>query len=82
MPRAPRSSPEAVPGRTLAVENYDPITALSLRREGELSLRSWLASVRVADEAAWFARDDLAPFFLSGARTVWQAAGYRLRFRR
>ena len=72
----------AVPGRSLLVENYDPITALSLRREGELSLRSWLASVRAADEAAWFARDDLAPFFLSGARTVWQAAGYRLRFRR
>lgn len=70
---------EAVPGRALVVENFDPIAALAHRREGELSLRSWMASVRAADEAAWFARDDLAPFFLTGARTLWQAAQNRLR---
>ena len=68
-----------MPGRALVVENYDPIAALAQRREGDLSLRSWLASVRAADEAAWFARDDLAPFFLTGARTLWQAAGNRMR---
>jgi predicted ATP-grasp superfamily ATP-dependent carboligase len=72
----------AVPGRTLVVENYDAIAALTQRREGSLSMRSWLASVRRADEAAWFARDDLAPFFLSGARTLWEAAGHRLRRKR
>jgi predicted ATP-grasp superfamily ATP-dependent carboligase len=70
---------EAVPGRTLIVENYDPIAAFAHRRQGNLSMRSWLASVRAADEAAWFARDDLAPFFLTSARTLWQAAGHRLR---
>lgn len=70
---------DAVPGRSLLVENYDPIAARILRREGELSLRSWLRSARAADEAAWFARDDLAPFFLAGARTLWQAASNRLR---
>ena len=70
---------DAVPGRALVVENYDPIAALAHRREGDLSLRSWLASVRRADEAAWFARDDLAPFFLAGARTLWQSAEHRLR---
>jgi predicted ATP-grasp superfamily ATP-dependent carboligase len=69
----------AVPGRSLVVENYDPIAALALRREGELSLRSWIASVRAADEAAWFARDDLAPFVLTGARALWKAAEKRLR---
>jgi D-aspartate ligase len=70
---------DPVPGRSLLVENYDPIAARILRQEGELSLRSWLASARAADEAAWFARDDLAPFFLAGARTLWQAASNRLR---
>jgi D-aspartate ligase len=73
---------EAVPGRALIVENFDPIAALAYRREGTLSLRSWLASVRSADEAAWFACDDLAPFFLTGARTLWQAVENRLRLRR
>jgi hypothetical protein len=61
------------------VENYDPLAARDYRREGSLSLRSWLSSVRAADEAAWFARDDVAPFFVAGARTLWQAAGNRLR---
>ena len=70
---------DAVPGRALVVENYDPIAALAHRREGDLSLRSWLASVRRADEAAWFARDDLAPFVLAGVRTLWQSAHHRLR---
>ncbi|NUR62064.1 MAG: carboxylate--amine ligase, partial [Catenulispora sp.] len=70
---------EAMPGRTMVVENYDPIAALGYRREGSLSMRSWLASLRGADEAAWFARDDLAPFFLAGARTLWQAAENRVR---
>ncbi|GAA1961549.1 hypothetical protein GCM10009838_17690 [Catenulispora subtropica] len=69
---------DAVPGRALVVENFDPLAALGYRREGTLSTRSWLASLRAADEAAWFARDDLAPFFLSGARTLWQAAKNRL----
>ncbi|MEY9930855.1 D-aspartate ligase [Catenulispora sp. GP43] len=70
---------EAVPGRALVVENYDPIAARELRREGDLSLRSWLASARAADEAAWFAWDDPAPFFLAGARMVWEAVEHRLR---
>jgi D-aspartate ligase len=69
----------AVPDRALVVENYDPLAARAYRREGTLSMRSWLASMRAADEAAWFARDDLAPFFLSGARSLWLAAENRLR---
>ncbi|NUP53686.1 MAG: carboxylate--amine ligase [Catenulispora sp.] len=70
---------EAVPDRALVVENYDPLAARDYRREGSLSIRSWLSSVRAADEAAWFALDDLAPFFLTGTRTLWQAAENRLR---
>ena len=70
---------QAVAGRSLMVENYDPLAARAHRREGNLSLRSWLASVRETDEAAWFARDDLAPFVLTGVRTLWLAAESRLR---
>jgi D-aspartate ligase len=51
-------------GRTFMVENYDPMTALSYWRGGELGLRGWLASMRGVDETAWFARDDLRPFGL------------------
>jgi D-aspartate ligase len=61
-------------GRAFLVENYDPIGALGYWRRGELQLGSWLASLRQADELAWFARDDLRPFGLMclrmGARGV------------
>jgi hypothetical protein len=42
---------------------------------GHLSLRAWIHSLRGIDEAAWFARDDLAPFF----RMLWQLARRALR---
>ncbi|MGH3670368.1 MAG: carboxylate--amine ligase, partial [Pseudonocardiaceae bacterium] len=59
-------------GRSLLVENYDPIAALAYRHSG-LDLRSWVSSVRRADELAWFARDDLAPFGLMCLRMGWRA---------
>jgi len=55
---------EQINGRGFLVENYDPIGAFGYWRSGELGLRSWLASLRTVDEAAWFARDDLRPFGL------------------
>jgi D-aspartate ligase len=63
----------AVSGRRFLVENYDPIAALRYYRRGELSLRSWAASLRQLDELAWFARDDLAPFGLMCVRMGWRA---------
>jgi predicted ATP-grasp superfamily ATP-dependent carboligase len=62
--------PEGAPvnGRRFLVENYDPIGALGYWRNGELRLRPWLASLRQADELAWFARDDLRPFGLMCVR--------------
>jgi D-aspartate ligase len=60
------------------VENYDPISALARLRAGQLSLRPWLASVRGADEWAWFARDDLLPFGLMCVRMGWRAATRKL----
>ena len=66
----PAGSPRL--GRSLLVENYDPIAALAYRRSG-LDLRSWASSVRRADELAWYARDDLAPFGLMCLRMGWRA---------
>lgn len=62
-------------GRRFLVENYDPIAALGYRRSGELSLLWWLMSLRLVDEMAWFARDDLAPFGLMCLRMGWRAMG-------
>lgn len=62
-------------GRRFLVENYDPIAALGYRRTGELSLLWWLMSLRLVDEMAWYARDDLAPFGLMCLRMGWQAMG-------
>ncbi|MGH3937481.1 MAG: carboxylate--amine ligase [Pseudonocardiaceae bacterium] len=70
----PISAGAPLTGRRFLVENYDPIAALGYRRSGELSLLSWVMSLRLVDEVAWFARDDLAPFGLmclrSGARAL------------
>jgi D-aspartate ligase len=63
-----------VDGRSFVVENYDPVSALGRWRAGELGWRSWLASVRAADEWAWFASDDLRPFGLMCVRMGWRAA--------
>lgn len=65
---------EQVSGRRFLVENYDPISALSHWRSHELDVRSWLASLRTVDEAAWFATDDLRPFGLMCLRMGWRLA--------
>jgi predicted ATP-grasp superfamily ATP-dependent carboligase len=70
---------EPLPGRTLAIENYDPIAMRAYRRSAGLTRRSWWSSFRAADEYAWFARDDLAPFAATAVRTVWNEAAHRLR---
>ena len=63
----------ALAGRRFLVENYDPIAALDYRRSGELSILWWLMSLRLVDEMAWYARDDLAPFGLMCLRMGWRA---------
>lgn len=67
-----------VDDRSFVVENYDPVSALRRWRAGDLDWRSWLASVRGADELAWFARDDLRPFGLMCARFGWRAVTRKL----
>jgi len=60
--------------RRFLVENYDPLGALGYLRRGELSVGSWLKSLRGVDEVAWFARDDLRPFGLMCLRMGWRLA--------
>lgn len=60
--------------RRFLVENYDPLGALGYLRSGELSVGSWVKSLRGVDEVAWFARDDLRPFGLMCLRMGWRLA--------
>jgi D-aspartate ligase len=60
--------------RRFLVENYDPLAVLGYLRRGELSVGSWLKSLRGVDEVAWFARDDLRPFGLMCLRMGWRLA--------
>lgn len=67
--------------RRFVVENYDPITAFGQWRRGELEVAAWLRALRTAEERAWFAADDWAPFGLmclrmgtNGARKAVQRA--------
>jgi predicted ATP-grasp superfamily ATP-dependent carboligase len=48
--------------RTWVVEDWDLRAFAAYRREGSVGLVSWLGSLLGADEAAWFAADDLRPF--------------------
>jgi D-aspartate ligase len=69
---APAADREPATGRSFMVESYDPLSALSYWRSGELRLRNWLAASRAVDETAWFARDDLRPFELMCVRMGWR----------
>ena len=56
-------------GRVLVVEQSDLLASFGYHRAGELSLRSWLASLPgKRRELAWFAFDDLVPFLLMCVR--------------
>ncbi len=68
----PVAGADPATGRSFMVESYDPLTAVSYWRAGQLSLRDWLAAAREVDETAWFARDDLRPFELMCVRMGWR----------
>src|SRR5205085_8153781 len=68
-------SAKARNGRKWIDEPHDLLSAVMLARARTLGVRSWLRSLRGLTEAAWFARDDVVPFF-SMLRLL---ASYRLR---
>lgn len=53
-------------GRKWVVENFDLLSSPTYRRDSKLSLWQWMQSYRGIEEGAWFARDDLRPFFMMG----------------
>jgi D-aspartate ligase len=63
------------PGRKWMLEE-DVLVALSAVRDGSLTLRQWLASLRGVRETQWFAPDDPVPFL------VWLWDGVRRMARR
>lgn len=70
----PRAAGPLVVGRKWLLEE-DALAFLQYRRDGRLGLFAWARSLAGVREAAWFARDDLAPFL---ARVRW-AVGRRRR---
>jgi D-aspartate ligase len=63
---------EQLNNRTFMAESYDVPSVFAHWRQREISLSSWLSSVRNLDEAAWFAPDDLRPFGLMCMRMSWK----------
>ncbi len=55
---------EAREGRKWVVENFDLISAPIYCLENKQGIREWVRSYKGLEEAAWFARDDIAPFFM------------------
>jgi D-aspartate ligase len=62
-------------GRTFMAEQFDVLSALACRRQGELSLRAWWSSVRQAPdlELGWLDRDDLRPAAWMAVRSLLRA---------
>ncbi len=53
---------EPIEGRKWMVEGGDLDSAIQYRRDGKLSIRDWVTSLKGVQETSYFARDDLAPF--------------------
>jgi predicted ATP-grasp superfamily ATP-dependent carboligase len=53
-------------GRKWVVENFDLLSSPRYCRDGKINPWQWIRTYRDVEEAAWFARDDLAPFIAMG----------------
>lgn len=58
----PYETGEPMPGRKWVLEGNDIISSVRYRRDGRLSARQWLSSLRGVEEGAWWAADDPIPF--------------------
>jgi D-aspartate ligase len=61
--QAPPTRAEPRDGRRWVVEPQDLQSSLTYLRQGNLTPRRWLGSLRHVDETAWWARDDPGPLF-------------------
>ena len=48
-------------GRKWIVESYDLVSTVNYMREGQLTVRGWLSSLRGVQEGVWLSLDDMAP---------------------
>jgi|SRR5579862_580320 len=55
---------QQIEGRTFLSEVQDVVASYKYCRKGRLSVSEWVRSVRNIDEHAWYASDDLGPFFM------------------
>jgi predicted ATP-grasp superfamily ATP-dependent carboligase len=53
-------------GRRWIVEPLDVLSSITYLRRGDITVGRWVRSLRAVREAAWFARDDPAPFLALG----------------
>jgi D-aspartate ligase len=61
-------SSRIVEGRKWCVEDRDIVSSLRYRREKNLTFTQWMRSFCGVREFAWFALDDIRPFFMTSAR--------------
>ena len=55
---------QPIAGRKWFVEDRDVVSSIKYFHDKNLSIREWVTSFRGVQEAAWFAWDDLYPFFV------------------
>jgi D-aspartate ligase len=75
----PVPSSAARDGRRWLVEPNDLRASLAYRREGALTPRLWLDSLRGVEELAWFAGDDPVPFLAMCGAAATMTAGKATR---
>ena len=68
-----------IEGRKWIVENYDALSSWRYYRDGRLSFRRWLRSLRGIREGAWFAFDDPLPLLKMCWRSVAKLVGRVLK---
>jgi D-aspartate ligase len=68
-------------GRTFMAEQFDVLSALAYRRQGEITLGAWWSSVRQARdlELGWLDREDLLPAGGMAVRSLFRAVAKGLR---
>src|SRR5207302_245894 len=62
-------------GRKWILGDADLGSSLVRARDGRLTLRGWIGSLRGVEEGAWFARDDLRPLWSMARRLVRRVLG-------
>jgi predicted ATP-grasp superfamily ATP-dependent carboligase len=66
-------------GRKWVLEPFDLVSSFIYWRDGNLTLRQWVASLHGIREESWFARDDMRPFLAIWWHVLREGLGRRLR---